>query len=139
MGDASARYTATVGCGSHLPRIALAELHLQMGQLQPARELLDWCLNERPGFYGTVLPYASALLRSGVDADAVVAEMEQRIAELTPTIRFMLGTALFECGASEPAERQYRLLLEHQPHSAQGRVALGEMLLSLRRYDEAAD
>ncbi len=138
MGDASARYTGTVGCGTYLPRIALAELHLHKGELQPALELLDWCLTERPGFYGTILPYASALLRSGVAADMVVAGIEERVAELTPTIRWMLGTALYESGASEAAEAQFRLVLERQPHSAQARVALGETLLSLSRFAEAA-
>ncbi len=138
MGDARAAYTATLGCGTYLPRLGLAELHLRRGETGPARERLDWCLKEHPGFFGTVLPYASALLRSGVDAEAVVAELEQRVAEPTPTVRFMLGTALYEAGAAEAAERQYRLVLERQPHSSQARVALGEALLSQRRYGEAA-
>jgi tetratricopeptide (TPR) repeat protein len=50
----------------------------------------------------------------------------------------MLGTALYEAGHAEHAERQYRLVLERQPHSAQARVALGEALLSQKRYAEAA-
>jgi tetratricopeptide (TPR) repeat protein len=53
-------------------------------------------------------------------------------------VRFMLGTALYESGAAVAAEEQYRLVLERQPHSSQARVALGEALLSQRRYDEAA-
>jgi glycosyltransferase involved in cell wall biosynthesis len=138
MGDASSRYAATVGCGTYLPRLALAELYLSRGELEPARELLDWCLERHPGFFGTVLPYASALLRSGMDPDAVVSELEQRVAHTTPTVRFMLGTALYECGASVPAEAQFRLVLESQPHGAQPRVALAEALLSQRRYLEAA-
>jgi len=137
-GDAPSRYTATVGCGTYLPRIALAELKLSRGEAQDARELLDWCVTEYPGFFGTVLPFAGALLGCGVEPDAVVAEVEQRVAEATPTVRFMLGTALFEAGAGEPAERQYRLVLERQPHSAQARVALGEVLLYQRRYADAA-
>ena len=120
--------------GSHWPSCSC-----RWATFAQARELLDWCLREHPGFYGTVLPYATVLLRSGTDADAVVAEMEERIAVLTPTVRFMLGTALYECGASEQAERQFRLVLERQPHSAQSRVAIGETLLSLRRYAEAAE
>ena len=51
----------------------------------------------------------------------------------------MLGTALYEAGAADAAERQYRLVLERQPHSAQARVALGEALLSQRRYRDAAE
>ena len=138
LGDAPAEYTATVGCGTYLPRLALAELHLHRGELAQARPLLDWCLKEHPGFYGTVLPYATALVRSGVDPEAVATELEERVAHATPTVRFMLGTALYEAGASEAAERQFRLVLERQPRAAQARVALGEALLAQRRYAEAA-
>jgi tetratricopeptide (TPR) repeat protein len=138
LGDAPARYTATRGCGTFLPRIALAELHLHHGELEPARELLDWCLTHHPAFFGTILPYASARLRGGAPADEVSEEIEARVATLTPTIRFMLGTALYEAGAAAAAERQYQLVLERQPHSAQARVALAEVLLYMRRYEEAA-
>jgi tetratricopeptide (TPR) repeat protein len=137
LGDAPSRYTATLGCGTYLPRIALAELHLSHGELDEAVELLDWCLTNQPSFYGTILPYACARLRAGGAPAAVTAEIEQRVQTLTPTIRFMLGTALYECGAPVEAERQYRLVLERQPHSAQARVALAEVLLYMRRYDEA--
>jgi glycosyltransferase involved in cell wall biosynthesis len=138
MGDAPARYTATRGCGTYLPRLTRAELHLEHGELEQARPLLDWCLREHPGFMGTVLPYASALLRSGIAPAEVVAELEQRVAELTPTVLFMIGTALSETGASEHAAAQFRIVLERQPHSAQARVALGETLLAQRLYAEAA-
>lgn len=138
MGDAPARYTAMLGCGSYLPRLALAELDAHHGELDRARELLDWCLREHPGFYGTVLPYATVRLRSGVEPEHVAAEVEERVAEPTPTVRFMLGTALYEAGAAEAAERQFRLVLERQPHSSRARVALGEALLSQKRYADAA-
>jgi tetratricopeptide (TPR) repeat protein len=138
MGDAPSRYTATVGCGTHLARIALAELYLERGELEAARELLASCLTARAGFLGAVLPYATTLLRGGMDPDAVVADVEERVAEMTPTVRFMLATALYETGASEAAELQYRRVLERQPHSGRARVALGETLLSLKRYGEAA-
>ncbi len=138
MGDAPSQYTAGLGCGSYLPRLALAEIHASHGELEPARELLDWCLREYPDFYGTVLPYASALLRSGIEADQVATEIEERVAEPTPTVRFMLGIALYECGAAGAAERQFRLVLERQPHSSRARVALGEALLSQKRYADAA-
>ena len=137
MGDAPARYTATVGCGTYLPRIALAELKLNRGQAEPARELLDWCMDHHPGFFGLVLPYTAALLACGMDPDAVVDDVQERVAEATPTVRFMLGTGLFEAGAGPAAEQQYRLVLERQPHSAQARVALGEVLLYQRRYADA--
>jgi tetratricopeptide (TPR) repeat protein len=138
LGDAPAHYTATVGSGTYLPRLALAELDLRHDRLESARERLDWCLREHPSFFGTVLPYAATLLRSGIEPDAVATEVELRVAQTTPTVRFMLGTALYEAGAAEAAEHQYRLVLERQPHSSQARVALGEALLSQKRYTDAA-
>jgi tetratricopeptide (TPR) repeat protein len=137
MGDAPSKYTATLGCGSYLPRLALAELEAHHGNLARARELLDWCLHEYPRFFGTVLPYASVLLNSGIEPDHVAAEIEERVAAPTATVRFMLGTALYEAGAAAEAEHQYRLVLERQPHSSRARVALGEALLSQKRYAEA--
>jgi tetratricopeptide (TPR) repeat protein len=85
-----------------------------------------------------VLPYAAALLASGISPDEVVREIERRVTEPTPTIRFMLATALFEAGEGEAAEGQYRLVLKRQPHSAQARVALAEVLLYQSRFSEAA-
>ncbi len=56
-----------------------------------------------------------------------------------PAARFMLGTALYESGATVAGELQFRAVLERQPHSSRARVALGEALLAQRRYGEAAD
>ena len=138
MGDAPSSYTATVGMGTFLPTIAIAEIHHARGETAEAVALLDECLGELPGFFGLVLPFAAALLADGVAPDEVVARVEARVAELTPTVRFMLGTALYEAGRTEAAEAQYRLLLEAQPGSGYARVALAEALLSQRRWDEAA-
>ncbi|HZV72930.1 MAG TPA: glycosyltransferase [Conexibacter sp.] len=138
MGDAPSRYTATVGMGTFLPTIAIAEIHHARGETAEAVALLDACLAEFPGFFGLVLPFAAALLADGAAPDAVVARVEACVAQLTPTVRFMLGTALYEQGETEAAEAQYRLLLEAQPGSGAARVALAEALLSQRRWDDAA-
>jgi len=138
MGDAPARYGSTIGIGTYLPRLALAALHLHRGELDGARELLDWCLREHPGFYGSVQPYATALLRAGRSPEAVTEEIEQRVAKATPTVRFVLGRALYEAGALEAAEAQFRLVLLAQPHNSQARVALAEAILHQRRYLDAA-
>lgn len=138
MGDAPSRYTATVGMGTYLPTIAIAELCHARGETARAVELLDACLGEHPGFFGLVLPFAAALLADGVAPAAVIARVEAQVAVLTPTVRFMLGTALYEAGETEAAEAQYRLLLEAQPGSGAARVALAESLLSQARWKEAA-
>ena len=138
MGDASSRYTATVGCGSYLPMIALGELRLARGEAERARELLERCVSEHPEFIGGVLPYASALLVCGAQAEQVVAAVQQRVPDPPAAARFLLGTALYEGGATTAGEQQFRLVLERQPNSGRARVALGETLLAQRRYTEAA-
>ncbi|HET7047124.1 MAG TPA: glycosyltransferase [Solirubrobacteraceae bacterium] len=138
MGDAPARYGATVGAGTYLPKISLAELYLSRGELQQATELLDECITEYPGFVGVVGPYATALLAGGATPDAVVSEIEGRVAEVTLNVRFVLGTVLYARGAMFAAERQYREVLASRPTSSQVRVALAEALLHQRRYLDAA-
>jgi tetratricopeptide (TPR) repeat protein len=138
MGDAPARYTSLVGCGTYLPRISLAELQMQAGEMTEAVALLQWCVEHHPGFYGVVHPYATALLRSGHEGAEVVAEIESRVTQMSPTVRFMLGTALFERRAAAEAEAQFRAVIERQPASAAARVALGETLLYQRRYADGA-
>ena len=59
--------------------------------------------------------------------------------ELTPSARFMLGTALYEAGAVERAEPHFRTVVEKQPTSGPARVALAETLLSQANYAEAAE
>jgi glycosyltransferase involved in cell wall biosynthesis len=137
MGDAPSRYTATVGMGTFLPTIAIAEIHHARGETAEAVRLLDDCLGAFPGFFGLVLPFAAALLADGVAPEDVVARVEARVAQLTPTVRFMLGTALYEAGRTTAAEAQYRLLLADQPGSGMARVALAEALLSQRRWADA--
>ncbi len=138
MGDAPSRYVAAVGTGTHRPRVALAELYTRRGELERARELLDWCLAERPDFIGVIDPYTTLLLRSGVDPDAVVSRIEGERPGLTPAARFLLAGALFRNGAMAAAETQYRAVLKARPASAEVRVRLAEALLSQRHYAEAA-
>jgi tetratricopeptide (TPR) repeat protein len=138
MGDAPRRYTATVGSGSYLPRIHLAELRRDAGELEQAIELLERCLREQPDFVGSVLPYASALLADGCEPGAVVRRLESLLAEISPAARFMLATALYEGGAASAGEAQFRIVLRQRPHSGRALVALGETLLAQRRYAEAA-
>jgi tetratricopeptide (TPR) repeat protein len=133
MGDAPSRYSSVVGCGTYLALIALAQLSTGA----EAEALLERCLDEHPGFLGTVHPYAAAMLAGGRDAADVVATIEERVEKLTASVRFMLGVALFEGGAAGVAAEQFRRVLEQQPDSVPARVALGEALLSQGRYAEA--
>jgi tetratricopeptide (TPR) repeat protein len=138
MGDAPSRYAATVGAGTFQPRIILAGRHLHRGEIEPAVALMQWCIEHHPDFFGVLHPYATALMRAGREAEEIVAEVERRVVPVTATMRFMLGVALFEQGAAETAERQFRSVLEAQPHSGPARAALVETLLYQRRYADAA-
>jgi tetratricopeptide (TPR) repeat protein len=134
MGDAPSRYSAVVGCGSYLALIGLA----QMCRGEEAERLLVRCVEEHPGFLGAVHPLAAAMLANRRAPAEVVAEVEERVAKVTPSVRFMLGTALYESGAAEAAEAQFRAVLDQQPASVPARVALAESILSQARYSEAA-
>jgi tetratricopeptide (TPR) repeat protein len=138
MGEAPRRYTATLGSGSYLPRLQLADLRRTAGESEQALELLEHCLREHPRFVGSVLPYANLLLASGVKPDEVVARVERHMPDPPPAARFMLATALYESGATVAGELQFRAVLARQPRSSRARVALGEALLAQRRYGEAA-
>jgi tetratricopeptide (TPR) repeat protein len=135
MGDAPAKYSATVGCGSYLALMALAA----MGTLDEQVELLTRCLDGHPAFYGPVLPLATAMLHKGHEPADVVSAIEARVATPTATVRFMLGTALYEAGAPRDAEVQFREVVALHPASAHARVALAEAVLSQERYEEAAE
>jgi tetratricopeptide (TPR) repeat protein len=139
MGDAPSRYGGAVGGGSYLPRIALAELYLASGELESARELLEWCLAKHPSFIGVVAPYATVLLRAGADGETVAAEIEARIGDPTAAARFTLASVLYAHGMMAAAERQYRAVLTARPQSSQVRTQLAESLLNQGRYAEAAD
>jgi tetratricopeptide (TPR) repeat protein len=134
MGDAPSKYSSVVGTGTYLALIALA----QISPGPEAEALLARCVEEHPGFLGAVHPYAAAMMANGREAADVVAAIEGHVEKMTPSVRFMLGTALYEAGAAEAAEVQFRGVLEQQPASVPARVALGEALLTQGRYADAA-
>ncbi len=138
MGDAPAKYSSTVGSGTYLAMLALAELHTLRGGRAEAEQVLLTCLEQHPAFLGAVLPLATAMLASGKDAADVVEAIESRVTNITPSVNFMLGAALYESGAAAEAEQRFAAVLERQPASGPARVALAESLLSQARYDEAA-
>jgi tetratricopeptide (TPR) repeat protein len=138
MGDAPSAYSSTVGSGTYLALLALAELHTLRGRRAEAEQVLLSCLERYPAFLGAVLPLASAMLASGKDAAEVVDAIESRVTDITPSVNFMLGAALYESGAAVEAEVRFAAVLERQPASGPARVALSETLLSQSRYAEAA-
>ncbi len=137
-GDAPSRHSPTVGCGSYLALVQLAELAIERGDSGQAEDLLRRCLRDHPGYLGSVLPLADAMLRRGATPEDVRATVEDGVAEVTPSVRFMTATALYEAGHPGAAEPLYRAVGESQPGNDYARLALAEALLSQRRYAEAA-
>jgi tetratricopeptide (TPR) repeat protein len=134
MGDAPSQYSATVGCGGYLALVQLAEL----APPAQAADLLADCLQRHPAYLGAVLPLATASLARGDAPVDVVERVEGLVAQVTPSVSFMLGTALYESGRAEVAEPHFRSVLERQPGNGPALIALCECLLSCKRYDEAA-
>lgn len=137
-GDAPSRYSPTVGCGSYVALVKLAEVETERGDGAHAEQLLRRCLEEHPGYLGSVLPLAEAMLRRDLPAERVLATIEAGVQEMTPSVRFMIATALYEAGWPEVAEPLYRAVTEAQPGNGFALLALAEALLSTRRYEEAA-
>jgi tetratricopeptide (TPR) repeat protein len=117
MGDAPTAYAPTVGCGSYLPAVHLAELLGARGDLARAREMLERCLREHPGFPGAVAPYVNVSLASGCGPDAVVASLERLVPALPVSSRLELGAALARAGQAAAAEGQLRAVLAEEPRA----------------------
>jgi tetratricopeptide (TPR) repeat protein len=139
LGDAPSRYSSTVGCGSYLALVALAELEAERGDHARAERLLRDCLAAHPAYLGSVLPLAQAMLAGGAAPDAVVATISEGVADLTPSVRSMVATALYEAGHAAAAEPHFAAVVERQPDNGFARLALAEALLSQQRWDDAAD
>jgi tetratricopeptide (TPR) repeat protein len=137
-GDAPSRHSATVGCGGYLALVRLAEVELEREDSAAAEQLLARCLREHPGYLGSVLPLAQALLRRGAAPEEVVATIEAGVTEMTPSVRFMTATALYEAGHPAAAEPLFAAVVSAQPGNGSARLALAETLLSQRRFVDAA-
>lgn len=133
MGDAPARYSATVGSGTFLALMLLGELRRQQGRPAEAEELFRHALAEHPEFLAPILPLASVLLERGAEPDAVVAELDSD----KPSARLLLATGLFESGKVSEAESLFRAVLDRQPANGVARIGLVEALLSQKEWAAA--
>jgi hypothetical protein len=97
----------------------LAELRRTRGDIQAAIAQALLKLREHPHFIGSVLPYASALLATGMEPGAVVSELERHMPDPSPAARFMLGTALYGAGAGDAGKEQFMCVLECASSSAE--------------------
>lgn len=138
MGDAPAGHAASVGAGTYLPRLALAELHLQLGNPAAARAALEWCVENHPEFLAVAGPYVTALLHDGMPAADALAELD-RLGALPAVARLAVADALRQAGASDAAEQEYQVALAGGAAPGRIRTALGELRLGRGAWDEAAE
>jgi tetratricopeptide (TPR) repeat protein len=138
MGDAPTAYAPTLGCGSYLPAVHLAELLSARGDLARAREMLERCLREHPGFPGAVAPYVTVWLASGSEPDAVVASLERLVPALPVSSRLELGAALARAGQAAAAEGQLRAALAEEPRAPAVGVLEAVLEALLRAQDFVA-
>ena len=116
---------ATVGCGTYLALIALAEVSARPAAARP-RPLLDALPRRAPA-----LPRrgpcrcAAAMLRARRASPPTSSRaIESCVAELTPSVRFMLGTALYEARRRRGRRDQFRAVLDAAArHAARARRA----------------
>jgi tetratricopeptide (TPR) repeat protein len=134
MGDAPARYSATVGCGTYLARCLLAQIRTAEGRDLEAEELYRAALADHPEFIAPVLTLAASMLARG----AAPEEVRAAVPVDRPSAQLLLATALYEAGHSAEAEADFRGVLARQPGHSVARIGLVETLLSRRSYDEAA-
>jgi glycosyltransferase involved in cell wall biosynthesis len=139
LGDAPSKYTPTVGSGTYLAMLTLADIVRGRGRLDEAERLVRRCLAEHPTFLGIVEPYASVRIAAGADPAEVAAEVEQAVPDLSPGARFMLAVALHEAQAPAVAEPHLRAVVQARPDSEPARLALAETLLVQGRFADVAD
>jgi tetratricopeptide (TPR) repeat protein len=135
LGDAPAKYAATVGAGTYLARCMLAEVRTAQGRTLDAEEQYRLSLQQYPDYIAPVLPLAALMLGRDAAPDAVCVQL----AAERPSAALLLGTALYESGRNEEADEQFRSVLGRRPGNGAARVGLVETLLARRLYAEAAD
>jgi glycosyltransferase involved in cell wall biosynthesis len=139
LGEAPSHYSPTVGCGTYLPLLGLADLHLREGRVEQADAFARRCLAEYPDYPGLAEPYAKIRLKAGAAPAEVVAELRDGAGELVPGARFLLAAVLQEAGAPVEAEAELRAVVSAQPSSAPVRLALSETLLAQGRLPESIE
>ncbi len=137
LGDAPAIYSATVGAGTFLPEMRMAQVELADNRVADALARMKRIRREYPNFLGLIDMYVTVLLIDGTAPDDVVAEVTEGV-ELSPSGWFLLAINLQERGHLEQAEAAFRGALERRPTLDAARVALADALLVQGRVEEAA-
>ncbi len=136
MGNAPPRFSGVVGRGSFLALGALALVSNTLGLPEQAAGWFERSLELYPEYLAAGLDLASLLLaQPDADPDAVLERLEA-FSHDELTWYLFLGTAFYERGHAEHAERLLRRCLAIGEGHPAARVGLLEALVTQRRYAE---
>jgi glycosyltransferase involved in cell wall biosynthesis len=136
MGDAPPRFSGVVGRGSFLALGALALLATNRGLPDEAVRWFERSLEAHHEYLAAGLDLTALLLaQPDADPDAVLERLDA-FPHDELTWYLFLGTAFYERGHAEHAERLLRRCLAIGGGHAAARVGLLEALVTQRRYDE---
>ncbi|MDO9353739.1 MAG: glycosyltransferase [Solirubrobacteraceae bacterium] len=136
LGDAPAKYSSTVGCGTYLAQLRLAQLDIHAGNEAAAIERMREVRREYPTYYGMIDPFVSVLLNNGHTPEQIFDEVTE--GGLSPSGWFMVAVNFQERGHLTEAERAFKTALELRPTFDAVHVALADSLLVQGRVEEAA-
>jgi glycosyltransferase involved in cell wall biosynthesis len=136
MGNAPPRFSGVVGRGSFLALGALALVSTNLGLPEQAAGWFERSLELYPEYLAAGLDLASLLLaQPDADPDAVLERLDA-FPHDELTWYLFLGTAFYERGHAEHAERLLRRCLAIGEGHAAARVGLLEALVTQHRYAE---
>ena len=135
LGDAPARYAATVGTGSYLALCLLGEMAQRRGRTVDAETFYLSSLGEYPEYVAPVLPAAGLMLAAGADLERLRAELPLD----RPSASLLAATACLEARRLDAAEELFSEVLERQPANDAAWIGLAEGRLARRAWAEAIE
>jgi tetratricopeptide (TPR) repeat protein len=116
----------------------LAEIGINVGQLEDAQNLLERCLELAPDFHLARHAYANLLMRRN-DLERSLSEIETLLKSepKNPAYLIVKGAVLARKADHLPALQIYEKLLKHYPRHATAQMYYGHTLKTVGRMDDA--
>ena len=118
----------------------LADIGMQLGQFDDARNLLERCLQLAPDFHLARHNYAVVLVRQQ-KLEAASVEVEKLLAQEPDNPNFLIlkGTILVRTGEHSQALEIYEHVLKDYPNQARAQMNYGHTLKTVGRLDESIE
>jgi tetratricopeptide (TPR) repeat protein len=138
QGDAPAKFVSTSGKGSFKARQVLATAHLQLGDVEGARDELEEITREAPHFLETFSDLTAVLMQLD-GAPAASSHLDEllgaRVDDAAPNL--LIAVAFHEAGAFDEADERYGRVLAARAGHAAALTARSELRLAQRDFDGA--